>query len=63
VTTSSRNPIIRQLIEQDGEEETKAFVKNHYNIPDNVNSWAEIDAIAYAQEKRENKERKNGLAN
>ena len=58
VTTSSRNPGVRKLIEADGEDETKAFVKNHYNIPEHINSWKDIDAYAEKAQRQENMDRK-----
>ena len=46
MTTSSRNAGVRKLIEADGEEATKEYVKKHYGIPDNVNDWKTIDMMA-----------------
>ena len=56
MTTSSRNPAIRNMIKTDGEEETKAYVKKHYNIPEHINDWKTIDDMAYASQKKQNDE-------
>lgn len=56
MTTSSRNKAIRNMIDRDGDEETKAYVKAHYNIPSHINDWKTIDDMAYASEKKKNQE-------
>lgn len=55
VTTSSRNPGVRKLIEADGDEETKAYVRNYYGIPDSVTDWEEIDKLAEMAQAEMNK--------
>ena len=52
----SMNPSIRDMIKTDGEEETKAFVKQHFNIPDHIEDWEIIDQMAKRIQKERNKE-------
>ena len=46
MTISSRNPGVRNLIAMDGEDETKAFIKEHYGLDDSLESWKDIDDAA-----------------
>ena len=59
VTTSSRNPAVRNMIEQDGDEETKAFVREAYGIPDTVKDWKDIDDMAERIQKERNEQWRN----
>lgn len=54
MTTSSRNAAIRNMAERDGEEETKAYVKQHYGLDPSLTTWKEIDDAAYAKQKQAN---------
>ena len=54
MTTSSRNPSIRNMIKEDGEEKTKAFVRETYGIPDTVEDWKELDDMAERIQKERN---------
>ena len=55
MTTSSRNAAVRNLVKTDGEEATKAFVRQQYGIPDTVTDWKDIDDMAEAKQKEMNK--------
>jgi len=44
------------MIKEDGEEATKKFVKEHYNIPDGINDWKQIDMFAKKEQMRRNEE-------
>ena len=55
MTTSSRNPAVANMAKTDGEEATKAFVREHYGIPDTVTNWKDIDDMAEAIQKEQNK--------
>lgn len=54
MTTSSRNPAVANMALTDGDEETKAYVKNHYGIPDSVNDWPTIDDMAEEIQRQRN---------
>ena len=56
MTTSSRNQGVNKLIQTDGDEPTKQYVRAEYNIPDHVTSWPDIDDMAFAEQKRRNEE-------
>ena len=58
MTTSSRNPAIRNMAERDGEDATKQYVKDHYKIPAHINDWKTIDDIAYKTERENNRKDK-----
>ena len=51
MTTSSRNAGLRNMAKYDGEEETKAYVREHYGIDSSVTSWKDLDDIAERIEK------------
>ena len=54
----SKNPAVNSIIKTDGEAETKAFVKRHYNIPEHIEDWETIDQMAERIQKERNKARK-----
>ena len=56
MTTSSRNPAVRSMVERDGDEETKAFVRETYGIPETVKDWKDIDDMAERIQKERNEE-------
>ena len=51
MTTSSRNPFVRNMVKWDGDEETKTYVREHYGIPESVKDWKDIDDMAERIEK------------
>ena len=54
MTTSSRNAAVRNMAERDGDEETKAFVRKTYGIPDTITNWKDIDDMAERIQKERN---------
>ena len=46
MTTSSRNASVRNMAKRDGEDETKAFIKKYYGLPESLNDWKDIDDAA-----------------
>lgn len=56
MTTSSRNPGVRKLVEQDGEEATKEFIRGYYGIPDSVTSWKDLDDAAEMKQRQMNEQ-------
>ena len=54
MTTSSRNPSVRSMAKRDGDEATKAFVKEYYNLPANLHDWKDIDDAAEASQRHQN---------
>ena len=46
MTTSSRKGTTRNLIKFDGDEETKAFIKEYYGLPESLTDWKDIEDAA-----------------
>ena len=59
MTTSSRNAAVRNMIEMDGDEETKEFVKNSYGLPSHLTTWKDIDDAAEKAQAELNKQWKS----
>ena len=55
VTTSSRNPAVANMAERDGQEEAKAYVREHYGIPIDIDDWPTIDSMAERIQEDRNK--------
>ena len=58
MTTSSRNTGVKNLIKFDGDEETKAFIKKYYGLPESLTEWKDIEDAAEKAQAVLNEQRK-----
>ena len=58
MTTSSRNTGVANMAIEDGDEEMKAYVKQHYNLDPSLTSWDDIDNAAKAAQREQSRREK-----